>query len=70
MTPQEQRICEIIQKNLKADGLLFVAVDIIDRKLIGIDYLCQVDIPQLNLLYNIALEKKVIDFIVQRVDPG
>jgi len=70
VTPQEQRICEIIQKNLKADGLLFVAVDIIDGKLIGIDYLCQVDIPQLNLLYNITLEKKVIDFIVQRVDSG
>jgi len=70
VTPQEQRICEIIKGNLQADGLLFVAVEIVAGKLVGLDYLCQADIPQLNHLYNIALEKKVIDFIVQQVDAG
>jgi glutathione synthase len=68
VTAQEKRICEVIKDKLIADGLYFVGIDIIAGKLVEINCVSPGGIPRINRLNNDHLERKVIDFIEQRVD--
>ncbi|MGA6925192.1 MAG: glutathione synthase [Desulfosarcina sp.] len=72
VTAREKRICEVIKEKLIADGLYFVGIDIIDGKLVEVNCVSPGGIPRINRLNHQRLERKVIDFIEQRVDtiPG
>lgn len=67
VTLREKRICEVIKEKLIADGLYFVGIDIIAGKLVEINCVSPGGIPRINRLNNDRLERKVIDFIEQRV---
>jgi glutathione synthase len=67
ITKAERKICQTIRKRLRADGLFFVGIDIIGDKLVEINCVSPGGIPRINQLDGVKLEKKVIDFVEQRV---
>jgi glutathione synthase len=67
VTEEERRICERIRERLVRDGLYFVGIDIIGNKLVEINCVSPGGIPRINRLNKVKLEKKVIDFIEQKV---
>lgn len=67
VTARERHICEVIREKLIADGLYFVGIDIIAGKLVEINCVSPGGIPWINRFNNDRMEKKVIDFIEQRV---
>ena len=67
VTARERRICQVIKDKLVADGLYFVGIDIIAGKLVEINCVSPGGIPRINRLNNDRLERKVIDFIEEKV---
>jgi len=67
VTGQEKRICERIREKLIADGLYFVGIDVIADKLVEVNCVSPGGIPRINQLNNDRIERKVIDFIEQKV---
>ena len=67
VTEQEKKICETIKDKLIKDGLYFVGIDIIGGRLVEINCVSPGGIPRINLLDNVKLESKVVDFIENRV---
>jgi glutathione synthase len=66
ITANEREICESIKDKLMEDGLIFVGIDIIANKLIGIECANPRGIPQINRLDNVKVEKRVIDFVEKK----
>lgn len=67
ITPAENAICKAIKNKLVEDGLFFVGIDIIGDKLVEINCVSPGGIPRINRLNKVNLEKKVINFIEQKV---
>ncbi|RJX29710.1 MAG: glutathione synthase [Desulfarculus sp.] len=67
ITETDRRICRIIKPRLLADGLVFVGIDIIGDKLVEINVVSPGGIPRINRLNNDQIEKRVIDFVEERV---
>jgi glutathione synthase len=67
VTARERHICETIKDKLVADGLYFVGIDIIAGKLVEVNCVSPGGIPRINRLNDDRLERKVIDFIEQKV---
>lgn len=67
ITHKEREICEALKDQLVKDGLYFVGIDIIGDKLVEINCVSPGGIPRINLLDNVKLEVKVIDFIEQQI---
>jgi glutathione synthase len=67
ITNKEREICEALKGQLVKDGLYFVGIDIIGDKLVEINCVSPGGIPRINLLDNVKLEVKVIDFIEQQI---
>ena len=67
VTAQERHICERIREKLVADGLYFVGIDVIAGKLVEVNCVSPGGIPRINKLNNDRIERKVIDFIEQKV---
>lgn len=67
VTKSDLKICERIRDRLIADGLYFVAVDIIGDRLIEVNCISPGGIAHLNRLYGIRAEQKVIDFVEEQV---
>lgn len=67
ITSKEIEICESIKPRLIKDGLYFVGIDIIGDKLVEVNCVSPGGIPRINMLYNVKLESKVVDFIENKV---
>jgi glutathione synthase len=67
VTEDERRICAEIKDRLVRDGLFFVGIDVIGNKLVEINCVSPGGIPRINRLNRVKLEKRVIDFIEQKV---
>jgi glutathione synthase len=67
ITDQEKAICNTIRDRLVRDRLYFVGIDVIGGKLVEINCVSPGGIPRINRLSRTRLEKKVIDFIEQKV---
>ncbi len=67
VTEAEKKICGAIKERLVRDGLYFVGIDIIGDKLVEVNCLSPGGIPRINRLNKAKLEKKVIDFVEQKV---
>jgi glutathione synthase len=67
LTEADYHICNTIKSRLVQDGLYFVAIDVIDDKLIEVNCISPGGIPYVNRIYNVQVEKTVIDFVEQKV---
>jgi glutathione synthase len=67
ITRNEKKICESIKDKLMEDGLIFVGIDIIDNKLVGIECVNPRGIPQINQLDNVKIEGRIIDFVEKKI---
>ncbi len=63
MTAQEKSLCKKIGPKLVKDGLYFVGVDIIEGKLVEVNVMSPGGIYNMNKIYKIKLQEKVVDFI-------
>ncbi len=67
VTEKEREICAAIRDRLVQDGLYFVGIDLIGDKLVEVNCLSPGGIPRINRLDKVQLEKKVIDFVEEKV---
>lgn len=67
LTKEELSICKKIGPSLVADGLYFVGIDVINGKLIEVNVLSPGGIVNINRLNKTKLQKKVLDFIADKV---
>jgi glutathione synthase len=63
LTPEDKRLCREVGKKLVQDGIYFAGLDIINGKLIEINVLSPGTITDINRLYNVKLQEKVIDYL-------
>lgn len=68
ITDTELKICAALKNQLIEDGLYFVGIDIIGDKLVEINCISPGGVPRINLLNNVKLEVKIIDFIEQKIN--
>ncbi len=66
VTAVDLDIIDILKPKLKADGLYFVGIDVIEDKLIEINVISPGGIPRINALSGKRLEVAVIDFVEAR----
>ncbi|MDP8212951.1 MAG: glutathione synthase [Candidatus Zapsychrus exili] len=67
LTEQDKKIIDILKPELKKLGLYFVGIDIIGDYLIEVNVTSPTCVQEINRLYNVKLEAKVIDFAVELV---
>ncbi|MGM0508146.1 MAG: glutathione synthase [Fusobacteriota bacterium] len=67
LTKEEIRICKQIGKHLIQDGIYFAGLDIINNKLIEVNVQSPGGIVNINKMNKVKLEKKVVDFIEEKV---
>jgi len=63
LTRADRILCEKVGKKLVKDGIYFAGLDIINGKLIEINVLSPGTITDINRLYNVKLQKTIIDYI-------
>lgn len=63
LSNQEKSMCKVIGKQLVADGLYFVGLDIINGKLIEVNVCSPGGIVNINRLNKTRLQTKIVDFI-------
>ena len=63
LTPRDNQIIGILKGHLLRLGLYFVGIDIIGGLLIEVNVTSPTCMQEMNRLYNVALQKKVIDFV-------
>lgn len=68
LTSREKAICKKIGPQLVRDGLYFVGIDIINGKLLEVNVLSPGALVPINKLYKVKLQKKIIDFIEEKVN--
>jgi glutathione synthase len=67
ITEAQRRICEAIRQRLVKDRLYFVGIDIVDDRLLDINCVSPGGLPGINRLDGIRIEKRVVDFIEEKV---
>jgi glutathione synthase len=67
MTESQKKICKKIGTKLMADGLYFVGLDMIGDKILEVNVLNPGGITNINRLEKFKLQKKVVDFIEEKV---
>lgn len=65
ITPQEQKICEVIAPKLKEDGLFFVGIDVIGGYLTEVNVTSPTGIREIDLFNNVNLGRQIIMKIAQ-----
>lgn len=63
LTKQDKVLCDKIGKKLVQDGIFFAGLDLIGSKLIEVNVLSPGTITDINKLYNIKLQRVVIDYL-------
>ncbi len=67
LTPRETAICAAIGPTLRAQGLLFVGIDVIGEYLTEINVTSPTGIQEINRLDGVALERRIWDAIEARL---
>jgi glutathione synthase len=67
LTKGDRRLCDAIGRKLVKDGIYFAGLDIIEGKLIEINVVSPGTIKDINRLYGVKLQTKVIDYLVAAV---
>lgn len=68
LTTEDKRLCLEVGKKLVQDGIYFAGLDIISGKLIEINVLSPGTITDINKLYNVKIQTKVIDYLEEVVN--
>ncbi len=68
MTESQKRVCKKVGAKLIADGLFFVGLDMIGDKILEVNVLNPGGITNINRLEKVRLQKKVVDFLEEKVD--
>ena len=68
LTESQKAVCKKIGPKLIADGLYFAGLDLIGDKLIEVNVMNPGGIPNINRLNKVKLQKKVIDYIEEKVE--
>jgi glutathione synthase len=68
LTNKEREICTFIAEDLKALGMHFVGIDIIDEKITEINNTSPTGVQNINRLYGVKIEEKIVDFIENSTD--
>ena len=68
LTPHDKALCRKIGKQLVSDGLYFVGLDLIEGKLLEVNVQSPGGITNINKLNKVKLQRKVLDFIEEKVD--
>ena len=68
ITTRDREICKKLKPYLIEKGLMFVGIDIIGDKLIEVNVTSPTCLQEMNRLYDLKLEDKVIDFVLSVVD--
>jgi len=63
LTKEDKALCNKIGKKLVEDGIFFAGLDIIGGKLIEINVLSPGTIKDINKLYNVRLQEKIVDYL-------
>jgi glutathione synthase len=67
MTPEIQRIAELLRPKLIQDGMFFIGVDIAGDKLIEINVYSAGGLPMMNELYGVSFETEMIKALEKKV---
>ena len=67
LTPKEREICNFIADDLRKLGMYFVGIDIIDEKITEINNTSPTGIQNINRLYDLNIEKKIVDFVQTKI---
>ncbi len=67
LNPKEKKMCEIIGRELKKRGLIFVGIDLIGNYVTEINVTSPTGINEINELNDIKIEKKIIKYIEQKL---
>lgn len=65
ITPNDHKIIETLKPELQRLGLYFVGIDVIGQYLIEVNVTSPTGLQEMNRLYNLSLENKVIEFVEQ-----
>lgn len=63
LTAEDKLLCSEVGKKLVHDGIYFAGLDIINGKLIEINVLSPGTIKDINKLYNVKLQTKIVDYL-------
>jgi len=63
LTKVDKELCMKIGKKLVLDGIYFAGLDIIGGKLIEVNVLSPGTIKDINKLYNVKLQQKIVDYL-------
>jgi glutathione synthase len=63
ITANDKKIVNILKPHLQQLGLYFVGIDILGNSLIEVNVTSPTCLQEMNRLYNVRLEEKVIDFV-------
>ncbi|WP_461205615.1 glutathione synthase [Clostridium sp. DL1XJH146] len=63
LTHEEKVICNKIAKKLKADGIYFAGIDVINKKLLEVNVQSPGGIVNINKFNKVKLQKDIIDFV-------
>lgn len=66
LTEKEKQLCDDLCPVLKKSGLFFVGIDVIDNRLIEINFTSPAGIPELNHLYGKSFEESVINHLIRK----
>jgi glutathione synthase len=64
---QDKKIVALLKPHLQKLGLYFVGIDILGRFLIEVNVTSPTCLQEMNRLYNVRLEEKIIDFVEKLV---
>lgn len=67
LTARDRQICEALSRQLIADGLYFVGLDVIGNFLTEVNVTSPTGIQEINALDGVRLESNVIDFVEEQV---
>ena len=67
ITPRDREICDLVGPRLRQEGLYFVGLDIIGEHLTEVNVTSPTGVQEIDMLNNVCLEAKVIEFAEQKV---
>lgn len=70
LTERDREICDALSARLKAEGLLFVGIDIIGNYLTEINVTSPTGIQEINRLMGLRLERTLTDAVINRFNNG
>jgi glutathione synthase len=70
LSPRDREVVAALAPRLRADGLFFVGLDLIDGRLVEVNVVSPGGIPRINALDGVRLEERVVDFLERTTQLG